>query len=33
MPKDALNIAMLLGLENDIVRYSKTYYNEEDGNE
>jgi len=33
VPKDALNIAMLLGLESDIVDIAKTYYNEEDGNE
>ncbi|MEG1257295.1 hypothetical protein [Clostridium sp.] len=29
VPKDALNIAMLLGLENDIVDIAKTYYEEE----
>lgn len=33
VPKDALNIAMLLGLESDIVDIAKAYYNEEDGNE
>ncbi|MEG0307740.1 MAG: hypothetical protein RR636_07345 [Clostridium sp.] len=31
VPKDALNIAMLLGLENDIINIAKTYY-EEDNN-
>lgn len=30
VPKDALNIAMLLGLEEDIVNIAKTYYDEED---
>ncbi|MEG0771792.1 hypothetical protein [Clostridium sp.] len=30
VPKDALNIAMLLGLEKDIVNIAKTYYDEED---
>lgn len=29
VPKDALNIAMLLGLESDIVEIAKTYYREE----
>lgn len=29
VPKDALNIAMLLGLESDIVDIAKTYYQEE----
>jgi len=29
VPKDALNIAMLLGLEKDIVNIAKTYYEEE----
>ncbi len=29
VPKDALNIAMLLGLENEIVDIAKTYYEEE----
>ena len=29
VPKDALNIAMLLGLESDIVDIAKTYYEEE----
>ena len=29
VPKDALNIAMLLGLESDIVEIAKTYYQEE----
>lgn len=30
VPKDALNIAMLLGLEKEIVNIAKTYYDEED---
>jgi dsDNA-specific endonuclease/ATPase MutS2 len=30
VPKDALNIAMLLGLENDIVEIAKNFYDEEE---
>ena len=30
VPKDALNIAVLLGLENEIVDIAKSFYNEEE---
>lgn len=30
VPKDALNIAVLLGLEKEIVDIAKSFYNEED---
>lgn len=33
VPKDALNISMLLGLEKEIIDIAKTYYKEEDSNE
>ena len=30
VPKDALNIAMLLGLDDELVNIAKSYYNEEE---